>query len=98
MAGNAHEVSTRGASISRVARAPELRRVNVAFLAAQLQGPHFPTPIGVLRAVETSTFESRVVEQIHGEIDRRGHGQLEALLRSGDVWTVGPAERPAAHG
>jgi 2-oxoglutarate ferredoxin oxidoreductase subunit beta len=60
----------------------------LAFLAAQMTGPPFPTPIGVLRDVTVPTYESRVVAQIQGEIDRRGHGQLGALLAAGDVWTV----------
>jgi 2-oxoglutarate ferredoxin oxidoreductase subunit beta len=64
----------------------------MAFLAAQLQGPAFPTPIGVLRALPGSTYESRVVAQIQAEVDRRGHGQLEALLAAGDTWTVEGAE------
>lgn len=60
----------------------------LAFLIAQLQGPQFPVPLGVLRAVEQPTYESRVLGQINGEIDRRGHGQLDALLTAGETWTV----------
>ncbi len=59
-----------------------------AFLAAQLQPPDFPTPIGVLRAVERPTYEHRVVSQVQQEIESQGPGKLEDLLRSGDTWTV----------
>jgi 2-oxoglutarate ferredoxin oxidoreductase subunit beta len=59
-----------------------------AFLAAQLLPPAFPTPVGVIRAVDLEPYESRVVRQIQEEIERKGEGSLEALLRSGDTWTV----------
>jgi 2-oxoglutarate ferredoxin oxidoreductase subunit beta len=60
----------------------------LAFVAAQLVPPRFPTPIGVFRAVDRPTYESRVVGQVREEIERAGEGSLDALLRSGDVWTV----------
>jgi 2-oxoglutarate/2-oxoacid ferredoxin oxidoreductase subunit beta len=59
----------------------------LAFLAAQLLPPAFPTPLGVLRAVERPSYESGVVEQIHA-IERGGAGRLEDLLKAGDTWTV----------
>jgi 2-oxoglutarate ferredoxin oxidoreductase subunit beta len=59
-----------------------------AFLAAQLLPPEFPTALGVFRAVDKQPYEQRVVEQIQGEVDRKGSGKLEDLLRSGDTWTV----------
>ncbi|HEX5761153.1 MAG TPA: 2-oxoacid:ferredoxin oxidoreductase subunit beta [Thermoanaerobaculia bacterium] len=61
-----------------------------AFLAAQLLPPDFPTPVGVIRAVEMPSYEQRVVAQIQAEIDRLGEGSLEKLIRSGDTWTVHP--------
>ncbi|MGH9360531.1 MAG: 2-oxoacid:ferredoxin oxidoreductase subunit beta [Thermoanaerobaculia bacterium] len=61
-----------------------------AFLAAQLLPPNFPTPVGVIRAVDMPSYEERVVAQIQGEIDRLGQGSLEQLIRSGDTWTVHP--------
>jgi 2-oxoglutarate ferredoxin oxidoreductase subunit beta len=63
----------------------------LAFLAAQLLPPAFPTPLGVLRAVDRPTYEAGVVEQIH-TVERNGAGRLEDLLKAGDTWTVeGPA-------
>ncbi len=59
-----------------------------AFLVSQLLPPRFPTPIGVLRSVETPTYEARVVEQIETAIEKKGPGKLEDLLYSGDLWTV----------
>ena len=60
----------------------------LAFLAAHLLPPKFPTPLGVLRAVDTAPYERNVSDQIQKAIDRQGHGQLEQLLHSGEVWTV----------
>jgi 2-oxoglutarate ferredoxin oxidoreductase subunit beta len=60
----------------------------LAFVAAQLVPPHFPTPIGVFRAVSRPAYETKVVEQIRHETERLGEGSLDKLLRSGDVWTV----------
>jgi 2-oxoglutarate ferredoxin oxidoreductase subunit beta len=63
----------------------------LAYLASQLLPPHFPTALGVVRAVDRPTYEEGVIGQIQGEIERQGTGSLEALLRSGDTWTV-PAD------
>jgi len=62
---------------------------NLAWLAANMLPPEFPTPVGVLRAVSEPSYESMVVEQIEGERERLGEGSLEGLLHRGDVWTVG---------
>ncbi len=60
----------------------------MAFILAQMLPPLFPTPLGVFRSVEHPSYEERVVGQIQQEIAQRGEGSLDALLRSGDVWTV----------
>ncbi len=60
----------------------------LAFMVAQMGRPDFPTPIGVLRRVEKGTFEAGVVGQVEQETERRGVGNLEQLLRSGEHWTV----------
>ena len=60
-----------------------------AFLMAQLQPPHFPTPLGVFRNVEMPSYEERVISQLQTETDRLGVGKLEDLLKGGDTWVVG---------
>ena len=60
----------------------------LAFLIAQLQGPDFPTPIGVFRQTDLPSYETGVVDQIEHEIERSGPGKLEDLLRAGDTWTI----------
>ncbi|MFL6261687.1 MAG: 2-oxoacid:ferredoxin oxidoreductase subunit beta [Thermoanaerobaculia bacterium] len=62
-----------------------------AFLMAQLQPPHFPTPLGVFRSVEMPSYEERVIAQLQTETDRLGVGRLEDLLKAGDTWVVGAA-------
>src|SRR5262245_5782758 len=59
-----------------------------AFLAAQLLPPDFPTALGVFRAIDVPTYEERVVGQIQAEVEKKGPGKLEDLLRMGDTWTV----------
>ncbi|HSS48260.1 MAG TPA: thiamine pyrophosphate-dependent enzyme, partial [Thermoanaerobaculia bacterium] len=62
-----------------------------AFLAANLLPPHFPTALGVFRNVTQPAYEELVVEQMQHETDRLGLGKLDALLKTGDTWTVGGA-------
>jgi 2-oxoglutarate ferredoxin oxidoreductase subunit beta len=60
-----------------------------AFLLSRLETqPGFPTPIGVLRAVEAPRYEDEVKAQIDGVVAKRGAGDLTTLLRTGDVWEV----------
>jgi len=59
-----------------------------AFALASLARPDFPVPIGVFRAVEKSTYEAQLDEQIQTARAERGPGDLAALLHSGDTWTV----------
>jgi 2-oxoglutarate ferredoxin oxidoreductase subunit beta len=59
-----------------------------AFALASLMRPHFPIPIGVIRAVEKPTYEAVLQDQIDDAIATRGPGDLAALLHSGDTWTV----------
>jgi 2-oxoglutarate ferredoxin oxidoreductase subunit beta len=60
----------------------------LAFLASALLPPDFPTPLGVLRDVARPAYEERVSAQIQTEVERRGPGELEKLLYSGEMWTV----------
>ena len=60
-----------------------------AFLLSRMDAtPGFPTPIGVLRAVEAVRYEDRIAEQILEVTAKRGQGDLGKLLRQGDTWEV----------
>ena len=61
----------------------------LAFALSRLShGPDEPTPIGVFRAVERPEYGSSMARQIADAQERRGAGDLKALLRSGATWTV----------
>jgi 2-oxoglutarate/2-oxoacid ferredoxin oxidoreductase subunit beta len=61
----------------------------LAFLAAQMTPPDFPTPVGVLRSVTKGIpYEMGVHAQIQHEIESRGEGDLQELLRGPETWTV----------
>jgi 2-oxoglutarate ferredoxin oxidoreductase subunit beta len=60
-----------------------------AFLLSRMDSrPDFPTPIGVLRAVEAPCYEKEVARQLQEVTARKGEGDLAALLRAGDTWEV----------
>jgi len=61
----------------------------IAFMAAQMTAPEFPTPVGVLRSVGMPSYEVEAAAQIEQQIETRGQGTLEDLIYSGELWTVG---------
>ena len=62
----------------------------LAFALSRLsRGPYEPTPIGVFRAVRRPEYGASMAEQLADAQERRGVGDLKALLRSGATWTVG---------
>ncbi|MEX2613051.1 MAG: hypothetical protein WD380_05700, partial [Gaiellaceae bacterium] len=46
-------------------------------------------PLGVFRSVERPVYDDLMSEQLETARERSGEGDLEALLHSGDTWTVG---------
>ncbi|MFZ5853948.1 MAG: 2-oxoacid:ferredoxin oxidoreductase subunit beta [Chloroflexota bacterium] len=60
----------------------------LAFMLSRMWWPDFPVPVGVLRNIERPTHDQLMVDQIASEVARRGPGDLEALLASGDTWVV----------
>ena len=65
-------------------------RPSYAFLLSHMEHrPGFPTPIGVLRAWDDlPRYEDVMRDQIKEVIAKRGRGDLNKLLRAGDVWEV----------
>jgi 2-oxoglutarate ferredoxin oxidoreductase subunit beta len=59
-----------------------------AFLLSRLGPPDFPTPVGILRSVEHPVFDRALHAQVQEVIARKGKGDLDELLHSGDTWTV----------
>jgi len=50
--------------------------------------PDFPVPVGVLRAVPRPTHDQLIDGQIAAAVSAQGEGDLAAVLRSGETWTV----------
>jgi 2-oxoglutarate ferredoxin oxidoreductase subunit beta len=62
---------------------------SLAFALSRLAaGPVSPTPVGVFRAVERPDYGTMLNQQLITAAERRGPGDLDALLRSGSTWTV----------
>jgi 2-oxoglutarate ferredoxin oxidoreductase subunit beta len=59
-----------------------------AFALATMQRPSFPIPLGVFRAVEKTTYEAMLQQQVDDAIARRGRGDLQKLLETGETWQV----------
>ena len=61
----------------------------VAFALSRLaSGPHAPTPVGVFRAVDRGEYSSETTQQLAEANDKKGPGDLSALLRSNPTWDV----------
>ena len=62
----------------------------LAFQLSRLShGPTSPTPIGVFRNVSRPDYGTEMNAQLAAEVERRGPGDLGALLRSGATWEIG---------
>ncbi|MBE7439299.1 MAG: 2-oxoacid:ferredoxin oxidoreductase subunit beta [Spirochaetales bacterium] len=59
-----------------------------AFLLSRMQHPEFPLPVGVLRAVARPAYEAQIEALHRNQRESRGSGNLQALLYSGDTWTI----------
>ncbi|MGI9659665.1 MAG: 2-oxoacid:ferredoxin oxidoreductase subunit beta [Gaiellaceae bacterium] len=62
---------------------------SLAFALAHLAArPTGPTPIGVFRSIRRPVYGTAIDDQIAAAREKLGDGDLEALLHSGDTWTV----------
>jgi 2-oxoglutarate ferredoxin oxidoreductase subunit beta len=62
---------------------------SLAFALSRLaSGPTMPTPIGVFRDVPRPHYGALVNQQLVAAAERKGPGDLAALLASGSTWTV----------
>ncbi|MER3414876.1 MAG: 2-oxoacid:ferredoxin oxidoreductase subunit beta [Gemmataceae bacterium] len=61
---------------------------SLAFMLSRMVHPEFPEVLGVLRAVQRSTYEELVLKQIEDVIKVKGRGTLQDLFRSEDTWVV----------
>ncbi len=59
-----------------------------AWLISHLRPPHFPTPVGVFRAVSHPTYDALMNAQEADVVKAKGKGDLGKLLNAGETWTV----------
>ncbi|MGA2498733.1 MAG: 2-oxoacid:ferredoxin oxidoreductase subunit beta [Tepidisphaeraceae bacterium] len=59
-----------------------------AFLLSRLAYPEFPEPMGVFRAVRRETYDETVYAQKEKSEAARGKGDIQALLKGNETWTV----------
>ncbi len=55
---------------------------------ADMKGPDFPTPLGIIRAIERPTYDAAINNQVEHVISQQGGGTLEDLLNSGETWEI----------
>ncbi len=60
----------------------------LAYLLGQMTAPEFPTPIGVIYDVDRPVYEEGLQEQLRHAREQPNAGDLEALIYTGDTWTV----------
>jgi 2-oxoglutarate ferredoxin oxidoreductase subunit beta len=67
----------------------EAEQPAVAFMLSRLGNVDGrPTPVGVFRNVARPAYDDLVREQVAAAKEKSGEGDLEALIASGDVWTI----------
>ncbi len=60
----------------------------MAQMLADLKGPEFPVPVGVIYNVPAPAYVNDVYDQRIAVREKKGEADLNALLRSGQTWTV----------
>jgi 2-oxoglutarate/2-oxoacid ferredoxin oxidoreductase subunit beta len=63
-------------------------RSYLAYILGRFQFPDFPVPMGVFRQVLRPTYEEMLAEQINTAISKKGPGDLQKLLHSGETWVI----------
>ncbi|HEU5058367.1 MAG TPA: 2-oxoacid:ferredoxin oxidoreductase subunit beta [Kofleriaceae bacterium] len=74
--------------LAEIARHDEKGSPAYSFLLAQLLYPEMPVPLGVLRAVDKTPYDTLVAQQNAEVTAKRGPGDLRKLLHSGMTWQV----------
>ena len=63
---------------------------SVAFALSRVaQATHAGTPVGIFRNVERPVYDDLMAQQLREAEEKRGKGDLVALLHSGETWVVG---------
>jgi hypothetical protein len=57
-------------------------------LSRVTQETHGGTPVGVFRDVVRPVYDELMSDQLVTAVEKRGAGDLAALLHSGETWTI----------
>ena len=61
----------------------------IQMMLARMRHPEMPEPMGVLRAVEgVATYDDQINDQVTVAKEKKGLGDLQKLISSGDTWDV----------
>jgi 2-oxoglutarate ferredoxin oxidoreductase subunit beta len=60
----------------------------LAYMLSRMHHPELPEPIGVFRAVEKPTFDAALNDQVQALRDKKGEGDISALINGGETWTI----------
>ncbi len=60
----------------------------LAFFLSQMTRPEFPLPIGIFRDVDSAVYDEELIKQMNQVTEQKGVGSMDALLSSGDTWTI----------
>ena len=70
----------------------EKDRVKAGILSRFFDNPkkenHLPRPFGVFYVEERDCYEDRMMQQLNESISKKGPGDLDALLRGRETWTI----------
>lgn len=66
-------------------KAPE---PSLPFMLSRMRYPEFPEPMGIFRDVEAPIFEVMIEKQMREVTEKKGKGDLDSLLKSGETWVV----------
>ncbi|MCB0104906.1 MAG: CBS domain-containing protein, partial [Caldilineaceae bacterium] len=60
----------------------------LALLLSSMEWPQFPAPLGIIRDVVQPDYTSSLLAQVQTAQKQKGVGDLNALYRDADLWTV----------
>jgi 2-oxoglutarate ferredoxin oxidoreductase subunit beta len=68
----------------------------LAYILSSMAYPEYPEPMGVFRQIQRPTYTEGLMGQIQQARASKGVGDLNALYRAADLWTVSPREENEA--
>ena len=62
--------------------------VIASLLSNMTYNADFPDPVGVLYAVEDTTYEDMMMDQLNEAVKKKNKGSIQDIINSGDTWVV----------